>query len=137
LKQQNLGSVASKITTWLTRARLILSNWVYSVDWNWYVNNESTPHAQHIHITDYKFERVSRFVYLGSIVNETKDTKEEISRRIQNANRCCYGLLKQSKSRLLTRETYCRLNTTPVLTYASETWTLKQSDIAHRKSLKG
>jgi hypothetical protein len=102
------------------------------------------PHAPHIHISDYNYERISIFVYLGSIVNETNGIKEEISRRIQNANRCYYGLLKHFKSCLLTRETKCRLYTTlvrPVLTYASETWMLTQSDIAHlntfeRKILK-
>jgi hypothetical protein len=83
------------------------------------------PHAPHIHISDYNFERVSRFVYLGSLVNVTNDIKKEISKRIQNANRCYYGLLKHFKSRLLTRETKCRLYTTlvkPVLTHSSETW---------------
>jgi hypothetical protein len=75
-------------------------------------------------------ERVSRFVYLGSLVNETNDIKEEISKRIQNANRCYCGLLKHFKSCLPTRESKCRLYTTlvrPVLTYASETWTLTQT----------
>jgi hypothetical protein len=63
------------------------------------------PHAPHIHISDYKCERVSGIVYLGSLVNETSDIKEEISKRIQNANRCYSGLLKHFKSRLFTRET--------------------------------
>jgi hypothetical protein len=45
------------------------------------------PHAPRIHISDYNFERVSRFVYLDSLVNETNYIKEEISKRIQNANR--------------------------------------------------
>jgi hypothetical protein len=93
-----------------------------------------TPHAPHIHISDYNFERASRFVYLGSLVNETNDIKEEISKRIQNGNRRYYGLLKICKSCLLTRETKCGLFTTlvkPVLAYASETWMLTQSDIAH------
>jgi hypothetical protein len=53
-----------------------------------------TPHTPHIHISDYNFERVSRFVYLGSLVNETNDIKEETSKRIQNANRCYYGLFE-------------------------------------------
>jgi hypothetical protein len=53
-----------------------------------------TPHTPHIHISDYNFERVSRFVYLGSLVNETNYIKEEISKRIQNANRCYYGLFE-------------------------------------------
>jgi hypothetical protein len=71
-------------------------------------------HGSHIHIIDYNFERVSRFVYLGSLVNETNDIKEEISKRIQNSNRCYYGLLTHFKSCLLTHETKCRLHTTLV-----------------------
>jgi hypothetical protein len=46
----------------------------------------------HIKITCYKFERVHRFVYLGSLVNETSDIQEEISRQIKNANKCYHGL---------------------------------------------
>jgi hypothetical protein len=59
---------------------------------------------------------------MGSLVNETNDIKEEISKRIQNANTCYYGLLKHFKSHFLTRETNCRLYTTlvrPVLTYTN------------------
>jgi hypothetical protein len=99
-----------------------------------------TPHAPHIHISDYNFERVSRFVYLVSLGKETNVIKEEISKRIQNANRCYYGLLKHFKLRLLTHETKCRLHTTlvrPVLTYASETWMLTQSDMAHLNTFEG
>jgi hypothetical protein len=97
------------------------------------------PLAPHIHISDYNLERVSRFVYLDSLGNETNDIKEEISKRIQNANRCYYGLLKHFKSYLLTRETKCELYTTlvrPVVACASETWTLTQSDTSERKILR-
>jgi hypothetical protein len=77
-----------------------------------------------ISIIGYKFESVCSFIYLGSVINETNDMKEEIDKRIQNANRCYYGLLKHFKSRLLTSETKIRLYTTlvkPILTYGSET----------------
>ncbi|KAJ4440330.1 hypothetical protein ANN_08469 [Periplaneta americana] len=75
--------------------------------------------------------RVQSFVYLGSLVNSNNDISEEISRRIQSANRCYYGLQKQVKSRLLSRGTKRRLYKTlikPVLTYASETWALSERD---------
>jgi hypothetical protein len=96
------------------------------------------PLAPHIHISDYNFERVSR-VYLDSLGNETNDIKEEISKRIQNSNRCYYGLLKHFKSYLLTHETKCGLYTTlvrSVVACASETWTLTQSDTSERKILR-
>ena len=69
------------------------------------------------------FERVSRFSYLGSLVNENNDVNEEISKIIQNANKCYYGLMKYVKSQLLHRETKARLCRTLaklVLTYGSE-----------------
>lgn len=92
-------------------------------------NNNKT--SKYIEIDDAKFETVQSFVYLGSLVNSNNDISEEISRRIQSANRCYYGLQKQIKSRLLSRGTKCRLYKTlikPVLTYASETWPLSERD---------
>jgi hypothetical protein len=56
-------------------------------------NNENnlTP-KQGLNIDSQKFERVSRFIYLGSLVNDNNDVSEEMERTIQNANKCCYGL---------------------------------------------
>ena len=87
--------------------------------------------VKHIVIDGTKFETVQSFVYLGSLVNSNNDISEEISRRIQNANRCYFGLQAQFKSRLLSHKTKCRLYKTlikPVLTYASETWPLGEKD---------
>jgi sorting nexin-29 len=43
--------------------------------------------AQYLYIDGQKFERVHRFIYLGSLVNEINDISEEIRRWIQNSNR--------------------------------------------------
>jgi hypothetical protein len=95
------------------------------------VNKKHKAAEQCISISSYKFESVHRFVYLGSLVNDTNDIRG-ISRRLQNANKRYYGLQKHFKSRLLTRETKSRIYKTlarPMLLYGCETWTLIQSDI--------
>jgi hypothetical protein len=77
------------------------------------------------------FERVHRFIYLGSLVNYNNDISKEIRRWIQNSNTGYYGLRKHFKSRLLTCKTKVRLYITlvrPVLTYGCETWTLTKAD---------
>ena len=63
----------------------------------------------HISIDQYEFQRVFSFVYLGVQVNDKNDMNEEIERRIQNANKAYFGLLKHFKSVLLSRETQCNL----------------------------
>lgn len=91
-----------------------------------------TDSVSHISIMNFKFERVKSFCYLGSLVSDSNDMKNEITKRIQNANRCYYGLLKYFKSRLLTHNTKIRLYKTlvkPVLMYGSETWVLTKTDI--------
>jgi hypothetical protein len=63
--------------------------------------NEKKMHRtakSYIKITGYKFERVHRFVYLGSLVNESNDIQEEFSMQIQNANKCYQGLQRHFKS---------------------------------------
>ena len=51
---------------------------------------------------------------------------------VQLANRSYFGLQKQFKYKLLSRETKCKIYKTlikPILTYASETWTMTEADI--------
>jgi hypothetical protein len=86
--------------------------------------------APYLYIDGQKFERVRRFIYLGSVVNDNNDISEEIRRHIQNS-KCYYGLQKHFKSQLLTHETKVRLHRTlirPILTYGCETWTLTKAD---------
>ena len=71
-------------------------------------------------------------ISLGSQVNISNNIKQEINMRIQSANKCCYGMLKHFKSKLLTYTTKIKLYKTlikPVLTYGSETWTLTEHTI--------
>ena len=49
------------------------------------------------------FERVNKFVYLGSLATDNwLLMSEEIKRRIKSPNKYYYGLQKYFKSRLLT-----------------------------------
>ena len=95
--------------------------------------------VKYININQYKFERVSSFIYLGSLINDTNDINEEIKRRIQNANKAYFGLLRHFKSRLLTRKTKCNLYKTlvkPVLIYGRETWTLSNTNMSRLRSFE-
>jgi hypothetical protein len=54
-------------------------------------NNLTTK--QDLNIDGQNFESVSRFIYLGSMLNDSNVVSEEI-KRIQNANKCYYGFKK-------------------------------------------
>lgn len=78
-------------------------------------------------IGTFQFQSVKNFSYLGSEIDHQNDINPEIRRRIIAANRCFFGLRPLLKSHLIKRRTKIMLYKTlikPVLTYASETWTL-------------
>jgi hypothetical protein len=56
-------------------------------------NKKNLTTKQDLNVDGQKFER-SRFTYLGSLVNDNNDVSKQIKRRIQNANKCYYGLKK-------------------------------------------
>ena len=64
--------------------------------------------GQNVTVDSSNFEVVKEFTYLGVNINSTNDTLVEIRRRLTQANRCYFGLAKQS-SKLLTRKTKCML----------------------------
>ena len=77
------------------------------------------------------------FVYLGTQVNNNNNTGEEITRRINLANRCLFGLGSIIRSKLLSRNTKLLIYKTlvlPVFIYGSEAWTLS-SDEQHKLSV--
>jgi sorting nexin-29 len=80
---------------------------------------------------NYSFEKVNNLIYLGSILNENDQMQFEIAERIRKGNRAYYANVKLLKSKLLKRSTKMRIYVTfiiPVVTYASETWTLTEKD---------
>jgi hypothetical protein len=84
----------------------------------------------YLEIGSYEFETVYSFTYLGSEVNYKNDISVDIQNHILSANRCFHGLRKHLKLHLISRRTktlMCEVLVRPVLTYASETWTLSKT----------
>jgi hypothetical protein len=91
---------------------------------------------QDIVIDNMTFEHASSFKYLGSIVNETNKTEEEIQSRIAAGNRAYHANKKLLTNKLLSRNSKMSVYKTiirPVVTYGSETWMM---NIAHEEKLK-
>jgi hypothetical protein len=79
----------------------------------------------------HQIETVDAFTYLGSLITADNNTSAEIKARLAAGNRCYYGLLRHLRSRLISRKTKVLIYKTlirPVLTYASESWTLTKKD---------
>uniref|UniRef100_A0A6P7GWI7 Uncharacterized protein LOC114347641 n=1 Tax=Diabrotica virgifera virgifera TaxID=50390 RepID=A0A6P7GWI7_DIAVI len=75
--------------------------------------------------TQYKFEEVERFEYLGTVFTRDPNCEEKIQKRIMSVNRAIFafnGLLRSKhisrRAKLRTYKTVIR----PIVTYASETW---------------
>jgi len=83
-----------------------------------------------IDIIQTHLDEVKSFKYLGSIVNRNNSIEEEIKERISLGNKAYYAKQELFKSKLLTKKTKLRMYKTlvrPVVTYASETWVLKEN----------
>ncbi|MGI4816809.1 MAG: reverse transcriptase domain-containing protein [Janthinobacterium lividum] len=87
--------------------------------------------CQNVTIGQHNFEVVKDFVYLGSSVNTSNNTSEEIIRRIVVGSRCLFGLSKLLRSKHLSRKTKIQIYLTlilPIVMYGSESWELKEAD---------
>jgi hypothetical protein len=85
----------------------------------------------YLEIGSYKIGTVRSFTFLGSEVNYKNDNSVDIQKRILSANRRFHGLRQHLKSHLISRKTKTlmyKVLVRPVLTYASETWTLSKTD---------
>ena len=81
-----------------------------------------------INIENKEFEQVISFKYLGSTVNTDNTIEEEIKERTAPGNKAFFTKMFQSKliSRMAKLKLYCSV-IRPVITYACETWTLKET----------
>ena len=90
-------------------------------------NLASYPH--YLEVGPHKFQVVHSFTYLWSDFKCNNDISAEIQKRILAANRRFHGLRKQLSSHLTSKNTKIlmyKVLIRPVLTYASETWTLSK-----------
>lgn len=88
--------------------------------------------APNLVISDHVYESVKAFKYLGINLSAHGDTTVAIQDRIQSANRAWFLHLKIFRSSLLSKKLKLNIYRTlirPVLSYGSEIWTLKTSDI--------
>ena len=79
-----------------------------------------------------QFEQVNSFKYLGTIVNTDNSIEEEIKERTAAGNRAYHVHKKLFTSKLISRNVILQLCNTlirPTVTYASETWVLKENMI--------
>jgi hypothetical protein len=81
-------------------------------------------------VEDHDIEVVTRFKYLGTVLNDTNEENEEIQARILAANKAYSALQSVFRSKQIHRNNKARLYKTlikPVLSYGSVTWTLTQT----------
>jgi hypothetical protein len=92
--------------------------------------NKKTIHE--LKIGEYKFEGISRFTYLGSVLTESNSIIAEINERIKKGNATYYKNRKSLTSKLLTRNIKLRLYLTlirPIVTYGAETWAETENEL--------
>jgi uncharacterized protein YfeS len=74
-------------------------------------------------------EQVHHYKYVGPIINDNS-IEEEVKERIVLGTKAYYANLKFFKSKLVTKNSklkFYRSVIRPIVTYASETWVLKES----------
>jgi hypothetical protein len=90
--------------------------------------SRNTSTETHINIEDMQFEKTKAFKYLGSIINEDNSIEQEVQERIAAGNRAYFANKMMFTSKQMSRKVKLKLYRTvirPVVTYACETWTLK------------
>ncbi|KAL1462186.1 hypothetical protein WDU94_014046 [Cyamophila willieti] len=92
-----------------------------------YFTREERRRKEKLDIGEDKYERVDKFRYLGSNLDEKNRMEEEILEKIKIGNRTRFALKKMMSSKLLSRTSKVRIYKSlilPVLLYGAEMWTL-------------
>jgi len=95
-----------------------------------YRNQSSGSRA--LNIENKEIEQVRSFKYLGSTVNTDNTMEEEIKERIAMGNKAFFANKKIYQSKLISKNAKLKLYFSvirPVVTYACETWILKETII--------
>ena len=74
-------------------------------------------------------EQVKQYKYLGSILHDTNSIEEEVKESTALGIKAYYANIKFFKSGLVTKSSKLKLYIRPIVTYASETWMLKENII--------
>lgn len=93
--------------------------------------SESRRSLNSVQLSNFTFETVPSFVYLGSSLNNKNVISHEIERRIMSGNKAFFANLKLLKSQLLSKRIKLKLYKSlirPVVTYGAETWCLSNDD---------
>lgn len=96
------------------------------------------------HDKEYGFERVQSFNYLGVIITEKSEEKDEIQNRLAKGSKSAGALSRLLKSKQLTRQAKIKLYETvirPTVLYGCETWILTKNleeslEVWERKMLR-
>jgi hypothetical protein len=72
------------------------------------VTNNPT-NTQYLSVKEYKFEKVTQFKYLGTIVTSNNNRTVEINHRLLTADTCYHGMQKQLRSHFLNKKTNIKL----------------------------
>ena len=95
-----------------------------------YIRTRRQDQPKSINIENKKFEEVKSFKDLGSTVNTDNTIEEEIKERIALGNEAFFANKKTFQSTLISKlaklKLYCSV-IRPVVAYAWETWTLKET----------
>ena len=92
-----------------------------------------------IHCRGVNLEKVEKFKYLGSIIDQSADTSHEIRARLGVARSALRSLTPLWKDRALLKPVKLRLLHTlawPVALYGCETWTVRAADINRLKAFE-
>jgi hypothetical protein len=88
--------------------------------------------TENLNINNLHIEQVQQYKYQGSIINDGNSIEEDIKERISLGIKAYYANQKFFRSRLVTKNSELKVYRTgirPIVTYASETWVLKQTTI--------
>jgi hypothetical protein len=94
--------------------------------------SKKVTNKEDLNCPNLSIEQVHHYKYLGSIINYNNSIEEWIKGRIVLGTKAYYANLKFLKSKLVTKNSKLKLYRSvirPVVTYASETWVLKESSI--------
>jgi hypothetical protein len=82
---------------------------------------------QNIGIANELFENVAKFKYLGMMLTNQNDIRDEIKTRLNSGNACYYSVQNLLSSHLISKNLNIKIYKTvilPVVLYGCETWSL-------------